>query len=537
MKKNDLQIKLSRAVLSKYLPLMMKLAVCCAACRRKLAEHSIIFFSWYYLGVILALHQEVWAHLVARSKWSVLLAPRDHGKTETLAKVYPLWRIVKNRDIRIVMLTKASDLATRNSMLIRGELESNLKIKADFGDFYHHKESGVWQQAKWQVVRPTAQKDPTFTAIGIDAASTGNRCDLLIGDDVIDEDSVRNPDVIRKIIALLKGTYFPLVGKTGQIAMIGTRKSFSDLYGHLLKEKGWRSLVQKGVLRMPAEWHIEELQEPWIDENGYERFERVVIDSADRGEVLWPSARPMEWLLEQRMIMGTPIWEREIQNNPVDEETALFPMKFLEQCKDSGLTYHTGARIPDRVRKRYEIIMDGCDPSLVTTKQEAERRDSDWMSMWSVGLTRRGERHLLAADLERGLSPDEVQIRIGVFYTRTNPKLMSVESNSFGILHIDNLIKKTDMRIMAHHTGVNKHDPYDGVPHMSGLFERMKVKLPYMTAEDRIITDGLIDQLHAFGADIHDDQVMALWITFHAILRYLAGQARMRQREQRSTGN
>ena len=518
------------------LPLFMTAAVCCAATRRALAKHSIIFYAWYYLGIKLALHQEVWAHVVTYSKRVVMLAPRDHGKTEIVSKIYPLWRICRDRNIRIVMLTKTQELATRNSMLIRAELERNPKLIADYGAFYHVKESFVWQQSKWVVVRSKAQKDPTFTAVGVDSAATGNRCDLLIGDDVIDEDSVTTPEKIQKIIRLIKGTYFPLVGRAGQIAMIGTRKNFNDLYGHLLKERGWRNLVQKGVLRMPAEWHIEDLDEPWIDEDGYERYERVVIDGSDRGVVLWPEQRPIEWLLEQRMIMGTPIWEREIQNNPVDEESALFPMKFLQQCKDETLTYHIG-KIPPRVRKRYEIIMDGCDPALVTTKKEAERKDSDFMSMWSVGVTRKGDRHLLAADIERGLSPDEVQTRIGVFYRRTDPFRISIESNSFGILHIDNLIKNTDMRIMKHVTGLNKRDAYEGVGHMSPLFERMKVGLPYMTDRDKEITDALIEQLHAFGADIHDDQVMALWITFYAILRYLAGQARMRKSTERSTGN
>ncbi len=421
-------------------------------------------------------------------------------------------------------------------MLIRGELAENPKLIADYGAFYHHKESRIWQQTKWQIVRPAAMKDPTFCAVGIDTTSTGNRCDLLIGDDVIDEDSVHNPDVVRKIISLIKGTFFPLVDKAGQILFIGTRKAFNDLYGHLNKERGWRSVVQKGIIRMPTEWHIENLEEPWIDAQGFERYERVVIDGPDRGVVLWPDARPIEHLLMQRMIMGTPLFEREIQNNPVDEESALFPMKFLEQCKDETLTYHVG-KLPPRVRKRYEIIMDGCDPALVTTKKDAERKDSDYTAMFCVGLTRKGERHLLAAHVERGLSPKKVRTRIKAFYDRTNPFRYAIEANAFGTIHMEELIEGTDMRIMKHVTGLNKKDAYEGVGHMSPLFERVKIGLPYMTDRDKEITDDLIDQLHAFGADVHDDQVMALWITFYAILRYLAGQARMRKQSERSTGN
>jgi hypothetical protein len=497
-----------------------------------LAEHSIVFFAWYYLGIRLALHQEIWAHLIILAKWLLMLCPRDHGKTEVASKIYPLWRICKNRNIRIVMLTKASDLATRNSMLIRGELRENTKLIADFGVFYDHEKSGVWQQSKWQVIRSKTMKDPTFTAIGIDAAGTGNRCDLLIGDDVIDEDSVRNPDVISKIITLIKGTYFPLVAKTGQILFIGTRKNFNDLYGHLMKQPGWRVLIQKGVLRMPAAWHIEHLKEPWIDENGFERFERVVIDGPDRGKVLWPEARPIEWLLEQRMIMGTPIWEREIQNNPVDEETAMFKQAELEQCRDESMSYVAGI-LPDEVRSRYVVIMHGVDPSLVTEKKHAEKTDSDYMVQIAIGLTREGRRDILAIDRIRGLSPDQVEKRIKEFYVRFNPYRCAIEKNAFGIIHAHNLIEGTDMRIHKHHTGLNKNDPYEGVPHLSALFENVKYRLPYATDYDKEITDAFIAELHAFGSDVHDDQVMAAWITEYVILRYLAWKAGQRKMQER----
>ena len=528
--------KITRALLTKYLEVLFIIAELCAATRRLIARHSIVYFAWHYLGVYLPWHQEFWVRMLLRSKRIVILAPRNHGKTEVVSKILPLWLICCNRNIRILMVTKSLELARRNSMLIRAELETNQRLIADYGAFYHHKESRIWQQATWQVVRSKAMKDPTFTAVGLFGAVTGNRCDVLILDDVIDQTSVTTPEQIAKCKGEIQGTYFPLLEPSGQTFAIGTRKNFNDIYGFLLKSPGWKAVVHKGVLRMPAKWHIEKLDEPWIDEDGFERFERVVIDSADRGVVLWPEMRPMEWCLEQKLIMGTPLWEREIQNNPVDEETAMFPMKYLKQCTDESLSYIDG-RITPRIRRQYLAIIAGCDPAIVTTKQDAERKDSDYMCMYAIGIRRDGTRDLLAVHHERGLSPSKVQKAIKAFCRRVSPFRMAVESNAFGILHIDMIVEETDLPIIPHTTGLNKHDAYEGVGHMSTLFENLKFRLPYQTDEDKRRTDDLIQELHAFGADIHDDMVMALWITCFAVLRFLRGKALIRKRARTRIGN
>lgn len=529
-RKDSLKKKLTRPILTKYLEVLLLLAQVCAATRRLIATHSVCFFAWYYLGVYLPWHQEFWVRMIIRSKRILILAPRNHGKTEVVSKILPLWLICKNRNIRILMVTKSVELARRSSMLIRAELEGNQRLINDWGAFYHSRESVIWQQATWQVVRSKKMKDPTFTAVGLFGAVTGNRCDILILDDVIDQASVSTPEQIAKVQREIQGTYFPLLEPAGQTFAIGTRKNFNDIYGYLLKSPGWTTIEQKAVLRMPAEWHVEKLDTPWIDDDGFERYERVVITSKDRGQVLWPELRTMEWCLEQKLIMGTALWGREMQNQVVDEETAMFPLKFLQQCTDESMSYIDG-RITPRMRRQYLAIVAGCDPALVTTKADAERRDSDYMAMFAIGIQRDGTRDLLAIEHERGLSPAKAQKRMETFCKRIGPFRMAIEANAFGILHIANIIEQTDLPIIPHQTGLNKHDPYEGVSHMSSLFENLKFRLPYATDEDKRRTDALIAELHAFGSDVHDDQVMGLWITCYAALRYLAGQARLRKKK------
>jgi len=504
-----------------------------ARCRELLARHSILFFAWYYLGVSLALHQEIWVHALLRSRRHVLLAPRGHGKSELLSKILPLWLIIRDRNERILMVSVSAGNARKHAMLIRHELENNQRMNRDFGIFYEPKRCKVWQQTCFQVVRDKNLKDPTLEAIGMTSSVTGGRFTRIIFDDVIDLDSVNTPELIEKTKAEITGTILPLLEPGGTAWMIGTRKNFSDIYGWALKNPQWTHTVNRAIVHEP-EHEVVKLDTPEIREDGTEKWYVVRFRSRDEGECLWPDHKPMEDLILERLELGSIVFNREYQNEIVDDATALFRQAWLRQCRDESMSYVRG-HIPKEIHDRYEVIAHGVDPSLVTDEKEAKKTDSDYMVNCCIGLTANRERHLLAVDRARGLSPKQVEGRIKAFYKRLEPWRCAIEKNSFGLIHAHNLIEGTDMKIIKHVTGANKNDPYEGVPHLSPLFEMAKIRLPYKTDEDKAITDALIAEFHAFGSDIHDDQVMAFWITEYLILRYLKGQARIRRNKARAT--
>lgn len=511
-----------------YLRAIALLLVAVTSARKILAEHSIIFFAWYYLGIKLALHQEVWIQWFLRQRRACRIGPRDHGKSETIARIAILWMIVRNRNIRILIGTKEGGLGVKLCLQVRGELESNQKLIADFGLFYDIHRCPLWRQDCFQVIRTSRDKDPTLETVGLYGSITGSRFDVIIFDDPIDLRNVSTPEQIQKIEAEIKTTFLSLLTPDGIAWAIGTRKHGMDIYKWMIDNPMWRVQVDKAIIREPADYEIVELTEPIILEDGTEQNWQVVIHGEDRGEVLWPDRWPIERLLLRRKELGSIVFAREYQGEVVDEATALFRLSWLEQCKDETLSYVQGV-IDEHFRAQYRVIMAGCDPSLVTDKKEAQRQDSSWMAQMAVGLQANGTRDLLMLDTDRGLSPREVENRMKGFYERVNPYRFLIERNAFGIIHIHNLIEGTDMKIIAHHTGANKNDPYEGVPHLSALFETGKFRLPYKTEQDKEITNRLIQQLHMFGSDIHDDQVMALWITESGILRYLKGQARLRR--------
>ena len=333
-----------------------------------------------------------------------------------------------------------------------------------------------------------------------------------------------------KTLERVRGELLKLLEPTGCAWMIGTRKNFVDIYGWAIKNPLWSVLHDKAILREPDNFEIITLTKPLIREDGTEQQHVVVIRGEGKGQCLWPEHKSMEELILERHESGSVVFNREMQNEVVDEETTKFRLAWLQQCCDESLSYVTG-HLPDSVREQYRVIVVGGDLSLVVDKKQAMASDSDYMVQMGLALRDDGCRVLLAQDRERGLTPKTVENRAIAFNERIGPYRYFMEANSFGVIHAHNLIEGTDMKLVKHYTGKNKNDPYEGLPHLSALFETAKFRLPYKTERDKQITDSLIAELHAFGADIHDDQVMALWIAEHGILRWLKGQARLRRRK------
>lgn len=492
--------------------------------RVAMAIVSVRFFAWYYFGINLAKHQEgevnSWINHAIKSRRACILAPRGHGKSEIFSKIFLLWRIIRNRNIRILLVTKADDLAVKLLKVIREELENNQRLINDFGKFYDS--NRTWRHDQVEIIRDKNLKDPTVEAVGMGGAITGGRFDLIILDDIIDSNSVISDTARAKSIDYVDGTLIPLLEPWGECVGIGTRKHFSDVYAKFVESPAWSCLVQAAIIKFPAKWEIVKLTTPEIDSDGKEHWYKAVIYGDDKGEVLWPERWSMEKLLMERWA-NPSAFDREYQNSIVSEETAMFKLAWFEQCKDLEASYVTG-NLSSEIAARYRFIIMSGDLALVTNKQLAEKRDKDYCIIMAVGLKHDGTRDLLSLTRERGLSPALVEALCCRDYMRINPKYFVIEANSFAEIHAENLIENKKMPIVKHYTGTNKHDPYEGVAATSVVFENGLYRLPYKTEGDRLKTNALISEFYAMGVGDHDDIVMATWIIEFTIRRILKGQ-------------
>lgn len=515
---------------------LMKLAMGSAYTRRMLVETSIKFFMWYYYATTMGDHQVRWAHSLLKRKRGLVLGPCGHGKTETFSKGLCSWLIVRNRNIRVLLVSKSDGLAVKNLKVIRHELQNNPRIIGDFGRFYDPE--ATWSDHQLYCLRTKNIKDPTLEAVGLLGAITGGRFDVIILDDVLDVLNTRSEDQRLKVADYIDGTLLPRLEPWGVCWAIGTRKHADDYYNAIINNKTWHVVHDRAIIREPEKYRIEETDDPVeIETPEGERIEvnaRAIIESQDRGEVLWPAKWTMEQLLLYRYGLTTIVFNREYQNICSSDETALFKLRDLEQCRDATVSYVPGRFSDEFQRREFSCIFQGIDPALVDDKKKAEKRDTDFTVIETWGLRKKDKmKVLLGVVRERGLSPAAVERLIESEYKRFDPDFSVIETNAFGLIHASNLIERKGLKLIRHHTDRRKHDVYAGVPGLAVEFENAKIVLPYKTAEDKEKTNKLINEFHLLGAGSHDDTVMAAWFAFEGLRRYLRGEARMRRNIER----
>ncbi len=132
-------------------------------------------------------------------------AAREHAKTTCLSVKYPLWRVGRNPNLRVMIVSKSATLAQTILREIRQNVESNERLKTVFPGM---KPDVPWGRDELQVRRGTDAerggkhvilKDPTFTGVGLHGPLTGKRADLIIVDDPFDESEVRTEAQRQKV--------------------------------------------------------------------------------------------------------------------------------------------------------------------------------------------------------------------------------------------------------------------------------------------------------------------------------------------------
>jgi len=407
-----------------------------------------------------------------------ILAPRGHAKSTWLSVIYPIWKIVKNRDIKIIIASDTGDQAEMFLRAVKDELETNECLINDFGAFYQMPKSGspnVWKAHDITVIRHSRAKEPTILCGGTGKRIVGRRADLIIVDDPLNDENTESDKQRRKTLRWFRKTLTPIVNPdTGKIIVIGTRKHPEDLHNELGKNPRYKQFVFKAL--------------------------------SEDGEVhLWPERWPKKRLLREKEEIGSLVFAQEYQNEPISEETTYFRREWIEKCYcyNARMMSHYNGEMP---------VFTGWDLSVVTNRARAEEYDTDYTVGITIGLGDDGTRHILDIYRERGLTPAQILDVIKTKARNFNPTLITIENNLFQCLYEQQLISTTDLPIVGHTTGREKMDVFKGVPSLSVMFENGKYRLPRGDERSERLVDILTNECVGLGFESHDDTVMALWI-------------------------
>lgn len=263
-------------------------------------------------------------------------APRGHSKTTIKCFLIPIYQaLVEPHTFRHYLNVQATaEKAVDINNAIKLELEQNEELRELYGD-----QVGL---DRWTEKQFVLRNGVIFTALGATQSIRGKnyrsrRPDYIIVDDLYDEDEVNNLEATAKRNRWFWGSLYKsrAIGRRTSIHLQGTAANASDLLQELKSNK---KVVSK-TFRAVVDW--------------------------EKKKVLWPAANTFKQLEEDRVLMSTVIFMREMQNERRDDASSIVKHAWLYPNADGSGSweYDPDALVFNEDRVLVAVLL-GVDPSI-----------------------------------------------------------------------------------------------------------------------------------------------------------------------------
>lgn len=178
----------------------------------------------------------------------LVCVPRGCLKSSIACVAYPIWRLIRDPDIRILI---DSELYTNSCTFLR-QIKINLESQL-FATLFGRFKSRVWNESEIIVSQRTKPlKEASITVGGIGTTKVGQHYDLIIGDDYNSPKNSNTPENASKVVDHYKYN-LSILEPEGEYVIIGTRYSDADLIGYILQnEIGIQDMPKTGVYATAA---------------------------------------------------------------------------------------------------------------------------------------------------------------------------------------------------------------------------------------------------------------------------------------------
>jgi predicted phage terminase large subunit-like protein len=401
-------------------------------------------------------------------------APRGFAKSTVTSFGYVIHQLCHGRRHFIIIGSDTEDLASDITCYIYLELLFNERIRADFGEQV---------LPGWAVNDFVTLKDVRLLARGRGQRMRGLkhkqwRPDLVILDDMENDENVKNPKQVKKLLSWIKAAVYSAIQPTGNLFLIGT----------LLAPKSALAII------------VHQKEEPF-DHWRVKRYQGLQAD----GTSLWPSSWPVARLLKHKEMIGAKAFAQEIQNAPFDDE-GMFQEAWVRYVENE-----------DELKGNALRVLTGADPSATSGAS------SDYKAVITGGYdVETGTLYCLSAYI-RHESPKEFVSRIYDVHKAHHPLLIGVE---------ENMLKEWLWEPVALEAKKRGYwPPFKAVHHLQNKEGRL-MKVSAMMEHGKIVfirnqTDQgtLVEQLLAFpNGTVNDDGPDALEIVV-SLIEQVAGAA------------
>ena len=407
-------------------------------------------------------HKE-WIDLFENNQYISLLAPRGHGKTTILGS-YITWRIVKDPNIRILIVTINQDKADEMMSFIQHQLERNEKLTEVFGE--QRGSSKEWSRSTIRVARAgrtgIAHKEPTLSVIGVTGSMVGGHYDMIILDDVTDQNNSKTEHRRRELVRWFNMTLMPMLEPEGKLLSIGTKWHEADIHKYLQGLSGYTTKIYKAIIEEPSE--------------------------DDEGKILWPDRFSFEKLSKIREQYGSIAFQMQYQNEFVSDVDSPIKYDWIQNAQEKYKP----------LEHPYEAYI-GVD---LASKGE----DTDYFSITVIGV-KDGIIYVVDGIKTKASLFKQFEL-IRSFDSKWQPIKIGIEQAAQQKMIVDQLVESTTLPIIPIKSSI-VNDRMSRVQRLSVLFETGRVLLK---------TDMIdwVEQLTNFPRGANDDCIDSLCFAIQA---------------------
>lgn len=161
---------------------------------------------------------------------ALVIMPRGSLKSSVGSTAFPIWRLLRDPNKRILIDSATYDLSTQLVSAISQHLESP-NLTSLFGTF---RTKDDWSSKSITISQRTKiLKESSVVASGVGSPKTGSHFDCIICDDLNNERNSATPELMEKVVKHYQMN-FAILDPGGDVAVIATRYAALDIPGHIL---------------------------------------------------------------------------------------------------------------------------------------------------------------------------------------------------------------------------------------------------------------------------------------------------------------
>lgn len=456
---------------------------------------SVPYFVWYYFDTIIPEHQDKWFERIQSEQNLLLLTPRSHGKTTTVARFYVEWYSLYHSNTTTLLFGKTDAQSLASLDVINSDLTTNEKLKKDFAyelREYHKKGNSLYFN------RDKIIRDGTVEANGLLGAVTGSHYSYIVCDDLVDDENTRTPMQMAAVSKWFNGTVTPLADSPDtKMTVIGTRKHYEDLYAELIEHKMWYVIHDKAFLEFPDDWTYLTNREGTV----------IDVEWIGDGEVLWPEKWGIRELLMKRYQVGTIYFDREYQNDPSGISGNLLHREWLHFYDRTDIFDHHDTKLENITKEL--IIYQVWDLAI------GDSPSSDYTVCITFGVSRDNKIYVLDIMREHLSFPDQLR-KVIELYDEWKPILVGIESNTYQAALPEMVLELQIMPIQQIYSSTNKEQR---IILGSVNYENGKILLPAW----KKITDFFIKEYTDFPKGANDDMIDCMQMGVDMVRNVISG--------------